>query len=69
MNQSIDSLDQFRGTKICGVGLNLRYVQGLGAAGVPAGLGDYYNNISTGLTEGTLFCEAFNSLITKSSNF
>ncbi|MEE2683828.1 MAG: C4-dicarboxylate TRAP transporter substrate-binding protein [Pseudomonadota bacterium] len=54
MNQSIDSLDQFRGTKICGVGLNLRYVQGLGAAGVPAGLGDYYNNISTGLTEGTL---------------
>ena len=54
MSERIDDLEQFRGTKICGVGLNLRYVQGLGAAAVSSNLGDFYNNISTGLTEGTV---------------
>jgi C4-dicarboxylate-binding protein DctP len=54
MSERIDSLDQFQGKKICGVGLNLRYVQGLGAAAVSSNLGDFYNNIATGLTEGTV---------------
>lgn len=54
MNQPIESLDDFQGKKICGVGLNLRYVQGLGSAAVSSNLGDFYNNIATGLTEGTV---------------
>ena len=54
MNQPIESLEDFRGKKICGVGLNLRYVQGLGSAAVSSNLGDFYNNIATGLTEGTV---------------
>lgn len=54
MSEPIDSLAQFQGKKICGVGLNLRYVQGLGAAAVSSNLGDFYNNIATGLTEGTV---------------
>ena len=54
MSEPIESLDQFQGKKICGVGLNLRYVQGLGAAAVSSSLGDFYNNIATGLTEGTI---------------
>ena len=54
MNEPIESLEDFRGTKICGVGLNLRYVQGLGSAAVSSNLGDFYNNIATGLTDGTV---------------
>ena len=48
------SLDDYRGRKISGVGLNLRYLEGLGAAAVSSNLGDFYNNIATGLTDGTL---------------
>ncbi|MDD9996515.1 MAG: TRAP transporter substrate-binding protein DctP, partial [Rhodospirillaceae bacterium] len=54
MNEPIETLEDFRGTKICGVGLNLRYVQGLGSAAVSSNLGDFYNNIATGLTDGTV---------------
>ena len=54
MNEPIETLEDFRGKKICGVGLNLRYVQGLGSAAVSSNLGDFYNNISTGLTDGTV---------------
>tara|TARA_B100000029_G_scaffold516780_1_gene634117 strand:+ start:3558 stop:4646 length:1089 start_codon:yes stop_codon:yes gene_type:complete len=54
MNEPISSLEDFQGKKICGVGLNLRYVQGLGSAAVSSNLGDFYNNIATGLTEGTV---------------
>lgn len=54
MNEPIQTLEDLRGTKICGVGLNLRYVQGLGSAAVSSNLGDFYNNIATGLTDGTV---------------
>ena len=54
MNEPIETLEDFRGKKICGVGLNLRYVQGLGSAAVSSNLGDFYNNIATGLTDGTV---------------
>ena len=40
MSEPIESLEDFRGKKICGIGLNLRYVQGLGAAAVSSNLGD-----------------------------
>ena len=54
LSEPIESLEDFRGMKICGVGLNLRYVQGLGSTAVSSNLGDFYNNIDTGLTDGTI---------------
>ena len=48
------SLNDYRGRRISGVGLNLRYLEGLGAAAVSSNLGDFYNNIATGLTDGTI---------------
>ena len=48
------SLDAYRGQRIGGVGLNLRYLEGLGAAGVTTNLGDFYNNIATGLVDGVV---------------
>jgi len=37
-----------------GVGINLRYFEGLGAVAVSSGLADFYNNIATGLTDGVI---------------
>jgi C4-dicarboxylate-binding protein DctP len=54
LSEPIASLEGFNGKKISGVGLNLRYVQGLGAAAVSSNLGDFYNNVATGLTEGII---------------
>ncbi len=54
MSQPHDSLDRYRGQRIAGVGLNLRYVEGLGAAGVTSNLGDFYNNVATGLVDGVI---------------
>lgn len=47
------SVDEgLQGAKIGGVGLNLRYVEGMGATPVNSGLSDWYNNMSTGLLDG-----------------
>ena len=54
MSRPHTSLDAYRGQRIAGVGLNLRYLEGLGAAGVTSNLGDFYNNIATGLVDGVL---------------
>ncbi len=54
MSEPHFSLGDYRGRKISGVGLNLRYLEGLGAAAVSSNLGDFYNNIATGLTDGTI---------------
>lgn len=48
------SLAEFRGAKIGGVGLNLRYLEGLGATGVTSSLSDWYNNLATGLISGVI---------------
>lgn len=53
-NYPINSLDDFRGRKIAGVGLNLRYLSGLGAAPVTSGISDWYNNLATGLVDGAI---------------
>lgn len=42
------------GRKICGAGLNLRYVEGEGVVGVPSPLPDFYNNINSGICDGTI---------------
>jgi TRAP-type C4-dicarboxylate transport system substrate-binding protein len=36
------------------VGLNLRYLEGIGAVPVSSSLGEFYNNVQTGLTDGAL---------------
>ncbi len=54
MSQPITALDDFRGLKMSGVGMNLRYFEGLGAVAVSSGLADFYNNIATGLTDGAI---------------
>ncbi len=50
----IGALSDFRGLKMSGVGLNLLYFEGLDAVAVSAGLVDFYNNLSTGLTDGAI---------------
>ena len=47
-----DSPSELRGKKIGGVGLNLRYLEGLNASGVTIGLNDWYSNLDTGLLDG-----------------
>ncbi|TDJ28221.1 MAG: C4-dicarboxylate ABC transporter [Gammaproteobacteria bacterium] len=54
MSQPITALDDFRGLKMSGVGMNLRYFEGLGAIAVSSGLADFYTNIATGLTDGAI---------------
>jgi len=53
-NFPVESLADFRGRKIAGVGLNLRYVMGLDAAPVTSGISDWYNNLATGLIDGVI---------------
>jgi C4-dicarboxylate-binding protein DctP len=52
--EQVDELSGYRGSKIAGVGLNLRYLEGIGAVPVSSSLGDFYNNVQTGLTDGAL---------------
>jgi len=53
-NYPVHSLDDFRGKKIAGVGLNLRYLTGLDASPVNSGISDWYNNLATGLVDGII---------------
>ncbi len=52
--EPLTTLEDFQGLKIGGVGLNLRYLEGLGATGVTSGLSDWYNNMATGLIDGVI---------------
>jgi len=49
--EPIASLDDMSGKKVAGAGFNLRYLEGLGAAGVRGGLTDFYNMLQTGVVE------------------
>jgi len=53
-NYPVSSLEDFRGKKIAGVGLNLRYLTGLDASPVNSGISDWYNNLATGLVDGVI---------------
>jgi len=53
-NYPIETLDDFRGRKIAGVGLNLRLLSGVGATPVSSGISDWYNNLATGLVDGLI---------------
>ena len=50
----IGKLSDFKGLKINGAGINLRYLQGLGSAGVGGSLVTYYQNLNTGVVDGAL---------------
>ncbi len=47
----IASLADMSGKKVAGAGFNLRYLEGLGAAGVRGGLTDFYNMLQTGVVD------------------
>lgn len=53
-NYEVETLDDFAGRKIAGVGLNLRLLAGLDATPVTSGISDWYNNLATGLVDGTI---------------
>jgi len=50
----VESLDDFQGRKVAGVGLNLRLLSGVGATPVSSGISDWYNNLATGLVDGLI---------------
>jgi len=49
--EPISSLSDIEGKKVAGAGFNLRYLEGLGAAGVRGGLTDFYNMLQTGVVD------------------
>ena len=49
--EPISSLADMNGKKVAGAGYNLRYLEGLGAAGVRGGLTDFYNMLQTGVVD------------------
>ncbi len=49
--EPIASLGDIEGKKLAGAGFNLRYLEGLGAAGVRGGLTDFYNMLQTGVVD------------------
>jgi TRAP-type C4-dicarboxylate transport system substrate-binding protein len=53
-NYPVNSLEDFRGRKIAGVGPNLRFLTGLDASPVNSGISDWYNNLATGLVDGII---------------
>jgi C4-dicarboxylate-binding protein DctP len=53
-NFPVETLEDFDGRKIAGVGLNLRLLTGLNAAPVNSGISDWYNNLATGLVDGVI---------------
>jgi len=53
-NYEVHTLEDFRGRKIAGVGLNLRFLTAVDAAAVNSGISDWYNNLATGLIDGLI---------------
>ncbi len=54
MTEPIMTLEDFRGRKMSGVGMNLLYFEGLGSVAVSSSLADFYSNMATGLTDGSI---------------
>ncbi|OSP54389.1 C4-dicarboxylate TRAP transporter substrate-binding protein [Pseudoruegeria sp. SK021] len=46
--------ESLAGLKLGGAGMNLRYVESVGAIGVSSTLADFYNGIATGIFDGTI---------------
>jgi len=54
LTDPVESIEDLRGRKIGGVGLNLLFLEGSGAVGVVSVLIDWYNSMATGLMSGTI---------------
>jgi len=54
LTDPLDSLADLQGKKIGGVGSNMLFLKGSGAAGVTSGLSDWYNSMATGLLDGII---------------
>jgi TRAP-type C4-dicarboxylate transport system substrate-binding protein len=52
--QKVTSIDDFNGRKVAAAGLNLRYLDKTGAVGVAGSMVNYYNDIKTGVVDGTM---------------
>jgi TRAP-type C4-dicarboxylate transport system substrate-binding protein len=50
----VKSLADLKGKKVNGAGMNLRYLQGMGVAGVGGSLVTYYNNLKTGVVDAAM---------------
>ena len=50
--EPVESLDDIKGGKVAGAGMNMRYLEGIeGAVGVRGGLTDFYSMLQTGLVD------------------
>ncbi|MEP1614093.1 MAG: C4-dicarboxylate TRAP transporter substrate-binding protein [Roseobacter sp.] len=49
--EKIHSLEDFEGIKVSGAGLNLRWLEGLGATGVPTALPKFYQEVNSGVSD------------------
>lgn len=47
-------VESLSGLRLGGAGMNLRYIESVGATGVSSGLADFYNGISTGIFDGAV---------------
>ena len=52
--QKITKLEQFKGLKIAGAGINMRYLTGTGATPVIGSMVHYYNKFKTGAIDGSM---------------
>ena len=52
--EPINSIEDFEGLKFAGAGLNLRWIEGLGATGVPSALTKFYSDTESGVTDGMI---------------
>lgn len=52
--EPVTTLADFNGTKVAGAGMNLRWLQGFGAAGVGGSLVGYYNKLKTGVVDSAM---------------
>lgn len=54
LKKPIKSLSDLKGVKIAGAGVNLRYLQNIGAVGVGGSLVTFYHKMKTGVVEGAM---------------
>jgi TRAP-type C4-dicarboxylate transport system substrate-binding protein len=54
LNGEFTGPESLRGLRLGGAGMNLRYIEAVGATGVSSGLADFYNGISTGIYDGAI---------------
>ncbi|MBT0959090.1 C4-dicarboxylate TRAP transporter substrate-binding protein [Alphaproteobacteria bacterium KMM 3653] len=54
LNGEYTGPESLNGLKLGGAGMNLRYVEGVGATGVSSTLADFYNGVASGLFDGAI---------------